>query len=372
MRIYSVIKNDGPGDVLAWKFEGEDFNNNSQLIVSEAEEAIFIKDGVAVQVFGGGKYTLNTSNYPLISRLRNAMSEGTSPFNCKVYFVNKAHKLELLWGTDSPIQMRDPLLNLQTSIQARGSYSIQVAEAKKFLIKLIGNNVHIFTQQELNNYFRSAFLQYIKDAIARYIKESAKEILEVCTERTKIAKELTPVLGEVLDEYGVRLVNFYIRAINIPEDDLNRKKLEEAFANKGVMGILGQDWGRQKAADILGDLANNPGSGGVAAAGAGAGMGFAAGGAFANMAQQMFNPLQQEQQQHPRGGAPASRFIQKNALKEDFLKCPRCQAKVVTGSVFCSGCGFNLGETKKKCQACNTVLPEGANYCHKCGVRLNK
>lgn len=42
---YSVIKNDGPGDLLAWKFLAEDFNMGSQLIVAESEEALFFKDG---------------------------------------------------------------------------------------------------------------------------------------------------------------------------------------------------------------------------------------------------------------------------------------------------------------------------------------
>lgn len=64
-----------------------------------------------------------------------------------------------------------------------------------------------------------------------------------------------------------------------------------AQADKEKMRILGDDWGRQQAADILGNLANNPGAGGVAAAGAGMGMGIGAGGAFGSMAQQMFAPM---------------------------------------------------------------------------------
>ncbi len=302
------------------------------------------------------------------------MSAGTSPFSCKVYFVNKAHKLELLWGTDTPIQMRDPLLSLQTSIQARGSYSIQVAESKKFLLKLIGNNIQLFTQQELGCYFRSAFMQYIKDEIARYIKNSGKEILEICTEKSTISDALTPVLNEVLDEYGVRLINFYISAIDIPQNDPNRGKLEEAFANKGVMGILGQDWGRQKAADILGDLANNPGSGGVATAGAAAGMGFAAGSVFGGLAQQMFAPFNQNQQQASQpaqaSSASGSRFMQKSAVRSDLALCTSCQTKNEPGVKFCKECGFKLIVDKKKCHSCNAEMPETAKFCNECGVKF--
>jgi hypothetical protein len=72
-----------------------------------------------------------------------------------------------------------------------------------------------------------------------------------------------------------------------------------AQADKSVMGILGEDWGRQQATTILKDLANNQ-SDSVAAVGAGLGMGIGAGGVFGSMAQQVFNPMNpQEQQQNP-------------------------------------------------------------------------
>jgi membrane protease subunit (stomatin/prohibitin family) len=118
------------------------------------------------------------------------------------------------------------------------------------------------------------------------------------------------------------LVKFSIAALDIDDDELRRRydeigldaiaKLRGAQADKGVMDILGDDWGRQQSKDILRDLANNPGSGGLAAAGAGLGMGAAAGGVFANMAQQMFNPMQ-PQAPMPVAPAPSGRFTQKSA-----------------------------------------------------------
>ena len=73
MELYSVIKNDAPrGQKFAiWKFYGEDFKNGSQLIVNEAEEAIFVKDGMIQNIFSAGKYTLDTNNYPFITAFRS-------------------------------------------------------------------------------------------------------------------------------------------------------------------------------------------------------------------------------------------------------------------------------------------------------------
>ena len=86
-------------------------------------------------------------------------------------------------------------------------------------------------------------------------------------------------------------------------------------ADKEKMRILGDDWGRQQAADILGNLANNPGAGGVAAAGAGMGMGIGAGGAFGSMAQQMFAPMNNgfsDKSQEAMSTGISGRFIQQD------------------------------------------------------------
>ena len=43
--LFSVIKNDRPyDDIIIWRTSKEDFNNNTQLIVMESEEALFVKD----------------------------------------------------------------------------------------------------------------------------------------------------------------------------------------------------------------------------------------------------------------------------------------------------------------------------------------
>ena len=309
-----VIKNSGPGDLLIWRQPEEDFNTNSTLIVMPGEEAIFIKGGNIEQTFDSGTYKLSTENYPFISRLRNAFSGGISTFNCVVYFVRKAHSMEIFWGTDSPIQVRDPVMMISTSVQARGSYKVQVDNPGKFLTKMVGNNVPFIMQGELNNYFISEFQQHIKSSLARAIRSANHEILGICAEQDILAGQIHPILQEILDDYGLKLITFTIAAIDIPENDPNRQKLEQAFADKSVMRILGDDWGRQQASEMLHTLAANPGAGGVAAAGAGMGMGMAAGSVFAGMAQQMFAPMQPQapiQQQQPVQATPSGRFQQR-------------------------------------------------------------
>jgi membrane protease subunit (stomatin/prohibitin family) len=318
-----VIKNSGSGEFLIWRQPEEDFNTNSTLIVMPGEEAIFIKGGVIEQTFDNGTYKLSTENYPFISRLRNAFTGGISTFNCVVYFVRKAHSMEILWGTSSPIQVRDKLLGIATKLRARGAYKIQIDNPQKFLTKLLGNNISSQAQQELlDDYFANEFQSKIKSSITRALNETQTELLGIEERIEEFAETVEPFLSEVFEDYGLKIIKFSIAALDIEDNELRRRydeigmdaiaKMRNAQADKGVMGVLGDDWGRQQAANILGTVAANPGSGGVAAAGAGLGMGMAAGGVFGSMAQQMFSPMQQ-QTPPPAAPQPSGRFTQKSA-----------------------------------------------------------
>ena len=318
-----VIKNTGAGEFLIWRQPEEDFNTNSTLIVMPGEEAIFVKGGVIEQTFENGTYKLSTENYPFIGRLRNAFTGGISTFNCIVYFVRTAHSMEILWGTSSPIQVRDKLLGIATKLRARGAYKIQIDNPQIFLTKLIGNNILSQSQQGLvDNYFANEFQSKIKSSITRTLNETQTELLGIEARLDEFAETVEPFFSEAFSEYGLKLVKFSVAALDIDDDEIRRRydeigmdalaKMKNAQADKGVMEVLGDDWGRQQAANILGAVAVNPGAGGVAAAGAGLGMGIAAGGVFGNMANQMLSPMQQQAQSST---APqlSSRFTQKSA-----------------------------------------------------------
>ena len=335
-----VIKNTGPGNLLVWRQPEEDFNTNSTLIVMPGEEAVFIKGGIIEQTFDNGTYKLSTENYPFISRLRNAFTGGISTFNCVVYFVRKTHSMEVLWGTSSPIQVRDKLLGIATKLRARGSYKIQVDNTQKFLTKLVGNNINALDRQELlDEYFSNEFQSKVKSCITCALNETQTELLGIEARLDEFAETVEPFFEEVFEEYGLKMIKFTIAAIDLDDDELRRRydaigidaietmrksqaeaaaRVNLAHGARGELDVLGDDWARVQAKDILRDLANNPTSGGLAAAGAGMGMGVAAGNAFGNMAQQMFNPIQPAAAV-PSTPAPSGRFVTKAAENTSAL-----------------------------------------------------
>lgn len=321
-----VIKNTGAGELLIWRQPEEDFNTNSTLVVMPGEEAVFIKGGNIEEVFGNGTYKLSTENYPFISRLRNAFTGGISTFNCVVYFVRKADSQEIRWGTETPIQVRDKVWGIRTDARVRGAYKVRIENPAKFLEKLIGNNIAYQFQEELDKYFANEFQGKIKSVVSKFLNELEQELIGIDAYIEEISEKIEPYIDEVVQDYGLRCVRFSLVGLDIDNskyDEIDQSqiasisKVKMAQGDKGIMDVLGDDWGRQQAANILGDLARNPGAGGAGAMGAGMGMGVVAGNVFGNMANQMFVPMNQQTQQptQPSQPMPSGRFTAKGSME---------------------------------------------------------
>jgi len=310
-----VIKSSGnetgnmPADALIWRHPAEDFNSNSTLVVMPGESAIFVNNGNIEQIFEPNTYNLSTQNYPFISRLRNSLSGGISAFHCVVYFVRTNSTMELKWGTDSPILVRDKFLGLSTKIGARGAYQVRVSEPTMLLKNLLGATGGSITAEDIKKYIKSTFLSKIKSNISAAIQSMDTEIMGIDAHMDEISEKLKPVIQESVRQYGLFCVSFSIVAIDIMDDEYRRmydeavaaktKKMLNAQADRYTMDTLGNQWAAQQSFDVMNKMAENQGGGGVAGVGVGLGMGMAGGMAFGNMAQQAFAPTQQPYAQTP-------------------------------------------------------------------------
>ncbi|NLC97282.1 MAG: SPFH domain-containing protein [Erysipelotrichaceae bacterium] len=300
-----VIKNSNSGNMLIWRQPEEDFNTNSTLIVMPGETAIFIKGGNIEKTFEKGTYVLSTNNYPFISRLRNAFTGGISTFNCVVYFVRKADSQEIKWGTETPIQVRDKKWGIRTDIRANGAYKIRIDNPSMFLEKLVGNNVNSLTQYDILNYFSKESQGKIKSIVSQFLNNLEQELIGLDAYIDEISERITPFIDEIFYEYGVKCIKFSIAVFDVDitkydQIDISQiEKVSKINLSQGdleTMNILGDNWGRQKAANILEELASNPGAGSSGTVGAGMGMGIAAGNIFGTMASQMFAPMNNQNQ----------------------------------------------------------------------------
>ncbi len=293
-----VIKNSGAGGLLIWRQPEEDFNDKSTLIVMPGEVAVFVNEGKVEEVFRNGTYKLNTENYPFVSRLKRMFSGGISTFNCVVYFIRTADSRELLWGTSSPIQVRDFVWGILTNARAHGSYKVRITDPVPFLEKLVGNNILFQKQSDIDDFFKQEVTGLIRSTLSIYLNSLQRELIGLDAYIQELSAQLEPQVNNMFSPYGLQCVSFVLSGLTVDTTKYDAideaqiakiAKLRAAEGDKGVMEILGENWEKQKAVDILTTLAGNTSSGSISATGAGIGMGVAAGSAFANMASQIFD-----------------------------------------------------------------------------------
>lgn len=177
MSIAQIVKCEGDNSTFVWKHPSEDFNTSTQLIVHESQEAIFFMNGQALDLFGAGRYTLETENIPLIRKVANLPTGGQTPFHCEVYFINKTEQMAIRWGTDSKVQYLEPTYKFPISIGASGEMSLSVSDSRKLLIKLVGTEAFL-GQAKLIQFFRAFLMTRVKTYIAQTMAANAINIFE--------------------------------------------------------------------------------------------------------------------------------------------------------------------------------------------------
>lgn len=242
--VISVIKYEGDNETFVWKHPIEGFNMGSQLIVHESQEALFFRDGKALDLFGAGRYTLSTQNMPILGKFYKIPADSDEIFHSEVYFVNLTTQMGVKWGTDSKIRMFDPASGLHIEIGACGNFNIRVTDSRKLILKIVGTS-NLLSQSELVSdnvcsaktssvvgKFRALVISKVKQILAQAIKSNHINILEVDEHIGILSEYVQREINEGLDEYGLYIPEFYITSIMMPDDDPNFRKLKEQFAEK--------------------------------------------------------------------------------------------------------------------------------------------
>ena len=226
MSLVNIIKYEGDNTTFVWKHKKTDFNTMSQLIVHENQEAVFFKNGQALDLFEAGKYTLKTDNIPILRRVLSIPTGGRTPFHCEVYFINKAHQMAIKWGTDSQVQYMDPTYKFPLQIGASGEMVLSVCDSKKLLVKIVGTET-VLTQEGLVQKFRSFLMSKVKPYIAAAMQNAAYSIFEVDSHMAEFSSDLHTMLTPDFKEYGISLEKFFVTTIQKPEDEPAYKKFKD-------------------------------------------------------------------------------------------------------------------------------------------------
>lgn len=352
MALIEVLKWDAAPKVFAYKYPNAALNTKSQLIVSESQEAVLVKEGQFYGPFGPGRHVLDTKNYPFLTKMvTSIVTGGETPFTAEVWFTQRAIPLNIKWGTGSPLQVEDPRYHIMLPVRAFGQYGIQIVCSQKFLSKLVGR-VPVFVEKTLSDYFRGIIITRVKDCIGSYLIDQNISVLQIASKLNAISDFLQEKISGDLDDYGVKVVSFTVNSISTDDGDPAVVRLKEALAKKAEMSIIGYTYQQERSFDTMATAAGNQGAGGsLMNAGMGLGMGIGIGAPMGNM----------------------MGVLGQNLQVASTAPCSKCGRAVALDVVFCPGCGKNLNPIKavdidlSECGKCGTKSPKGTKFCPNCG-----
>lgn len=386
--IAEIIKYEGDNSTFIWKHPSEDFNSLTQLIVHETQEAIFFMNGQALDLFGPGRYTLETQDIPKIGKILNRATGDKTPFHCEVYFINKTEQMAIKWGTDSKVQYIEPTYGFPLSIGASGEMSLRAEDSRKLLLKLVGTE-NFLSQQKLVTFFRSFLMTRVKTYIAQVMKANAINIFEIDENLTVFSDCLKKLLIEDFKDYGVSLERFFVTNIVKPDGERQYDKFKELYfrqyadiaeaklrqqtdiiyaqteAQKTVIESQalatkraqeGYTYQQERGFDVAEKVAQNEAVGEFTNMGVGFGTMAGVGGVVGGMVGGMMNDTMNSVLTQP--------LPQQNSA----FFCDNCGAKLASGAVFCEECGASVANTGI-CKNCGYKFERPGKFCPKCGTK---
>lgn len=304
MAIIDVVKYDGSDEIFAWKFPSENLRLGTQLVVKTSQHAFFIKGGQVLDEFKEGTYTLKSGNIPLLHKVINIPFGGDSPFQAEVWYINMISKLDNKWGTPTPIQLEDPKYNIIVPVRAFGQFGMSIENPKLFLQTLVGN-MKQFSTEKIVEYFQGKVISSITSAIGKKMVLEGISVLQIHVLLDDLSEYCKEKIQQEFINYGIKVENFYLMSINVPESDPSVIKLKEAKDLAAKVNIAGKDvYQMDRSFDVMDKAAQNEGTmGDTMGAGMGLGLGFGMGNQMGNMANQM-NVGQNQQSQRPQTPPP--------------------------------------------------------------------
>lgn len=233
MALSELIKYEGNNSTFIWKYPHENFNNMTELIVHEGQQAIFMANGQAADVFGPGRYKLDSENIPVLTKMAN-MVTGISTFHSEVYFVSTTVHMGVKWGTDSKVRFIEPTLGVPVEIGACGEMNLLVSNGLKMLTKLVGtmkgvnwDSESVQLSKSLQACFRPLISTVVKSNLAFSIKNRNIDIVEVDQHLEELSEDLRVKVNNGFEEYGLSVPEFFVTSVVLPENDNSFKRLKE-------------------------------------------------------------------------------------------------------------------------------------------------
>ncbi len=334
---------DDTGDTLVWRFPDKDneIKMGAKLTVREGQTAVFVNEGRIADIFAPGMYSLTTQNMPIMTTLRSWRHGFESPFKAEVYFVSTRNFLDLKWGTQNPVMLRDPDFGV-VRLRAFGTYGIRVTDPELLIREIVGTDGN-FTTDEIQGQLRSLLVSNFTELLGT----SNTAALDLASNYRSMGDKARASMDPEFLKYGISLSRFVIENISLPPE---AEKMLDTRSQMGIAGDLNR-LTQFQTAQAIPEAAKSGGAGDFVGMGAGIAMG-------QQMANQMAGSFAQNQQQPQ---APSAAPGTGNRF------CSECGKSVTPDAKFCPECGK---PQQKSCPECGKAGATADRFCQECGTKL--
>lgn len=354
-----VIRFEGQNTDLLWRICGDNLNPDVQISVPLTHDVIIIKDGTSMNVYRGGLHKIFTE----VKKGFLGFGRKTDATTVDVIFVNKTIKVQVDWGTKTPVLMRDPLTDIPVHVRGNGVFEFGVYDTEKFYTNFVGMDRH-FSVESLKARLLERIMGNFVNIVSSTLREQRLSYVDLQMSQAYLNRAFPEMMNaEFIEDYGIKMYSFTISAIGLSEDEerkvegeINRRKQEmkdKQTADEIVAELERLEDRHNARADERDEIAWKRAL------------------TLKTLEQADYNKYV-EVQKILAGRRSDTTVVVNGAAVTATEKvtpaafCSKCGKAVDSGEIFCKHCGAKLGKT---CPGCLTKLGPNDVYCPKCGTK---
>ena len=257
---------DKSNKLIVTKFRRESGNDElkqgSKVIVRESQCAVFLKGGQIADILPTGTYSLQTENFPVLTKLEAFPYLFVSPVIAELYFVSTRQFIDNKWTTKNPIVKRDKDLSM-VRIRSFGKFAFQITDVGLFMREIFGTKGIVMTY-DIVEYLSSM----VTEAFAAAVGESTASVLDLSADYRKLSTLMHANLNSQTQMVGVQFSKVMIENISLPDEV---EKLIDEQSGIGMASRNMDSFMQYQTARAMRDAAQQ--EGGLAGLGAGLALG---------------------------------------------------------------------------------------------------
>lgn len=334
------------GNDLVTLYQDVNCATGSILINDEFHDAFLSMNGRLIGPIGAGRYSLDPGFSPFFPNLRTYATGGRPSSNVSVFYIRRSRTV-LPWSTGEFVyNERIATGRLPVRAAAGGQLILSVEDSRRFLTAIVG--LRGFDEDETNGVIHTFVVPPIRSALAEELAQ--RSISAVQGRLTSLSPSLLARMAPAFREFGLRLCNISVGAVNLNGEDL--AKLQK-LGHQRIAAAVDLEAERNRLNEIYGgNVFNRTASDAMLALAGNRGM---MGSPMAQMAMlpalmgtaSQWGGEMRRMMEHAVGQAdihgnedPARRTPHESTAQ----RCPGCGAIVTTPGGFCPHCGRNLTE----------------------------